>query len=89
MLTLNDEHTRQCLAIKVSRSLKSEDLVQVLDEAIEGYGRPQCILSDNGSQFVAQKSEKHSSSARSTLSPSTLAILYYRAKRHLNERKRE
>ena len=55
ILTVVDEHTRQCLAIKVSRSLKSEDVVQVLVEAIEEYGRPQCIRSDNGSQFVAQK----------------------------------
>ena len=55
MMTLIDGHTRQCLAIKVSRSLKSEDVVEVLVEAIEEYGRPQCIRSDNGSQFVAQK----------------------------------
>ena len=55
MMTLIDEHTRQCLAIKVSRSLKSKDVVEVLVEAIEEYGRPQCIRSDNGSQFVAQK----------------------------------
>ena len=44
MMTIIDEHTRQCLAIKGSRSLKSEDVVQ-----------PPCIRSDNGSQFVAQK----------------------------------
>ena len=55
MLTLIDENTRKCLAIKVSRSLKSEDVVQVLVEAIEVYGRPQCIRSDNDSQFVAHK----------------------------------
>ena len=34
---------------------KSEDVVQVLVEVIEEYGRAQCIRSDNGSQFVAQK----------------------------------
>ena len=51
MLTLIDEHTRQCLAIKVARSLKSKAPVQVLVEAIEGYGRAQCIRSDNGSQL--------------------------------------
>ena len=55
MLTLIDKHTHQCLAIKVARSPKSEDVVQVLVEAIEVYGRPQCIRSDKGSQFAAQK----------------------------------
>ena len=55
MLTLIDKHTRQCLAIKVARSPKNEDVVQVLVEAIEVYGRPQYIRSDKGSQFAAKK----------------------------------
>ena len=55
MMTLIDDHTRKCLAIKVSRSLKSENVVEVLVEAIEEYGSPPCIRSDKDSQFVAQK----------------------------------
>ncbi len=51
LLTLIDEHTRQCLAIKVARSLKSTDVVEVLNEAIRENGKPQCIRSDNGSEF--------------------------------------
>ena len=76
MLTLIDEHTCQCLAIKVARSPKSEDVVQVLVKAIEVYGRPQCIRSDKGSQFEAQKVREASSRARSILSTSTLAALW-------------
>ena len=55
MMTLIDEYTRKCLAIKVSRSLKSENVLQVLVEAIEVYGSPQYIRSDKGSQFAAKK----------------------------------
>ena len=55
LMTLIDEHTRQCLAIKVARSLKSADVVEVLNEAIKDNGKPQCIRSDNGSEFIAHK----------------------------------
>ncbi len=54
-MTLIDEHTRQCLVIKVARSLKSADVVEVLNEAIKDNGKPQCIRSDNGSEFIAPK----------------------------------
>ena len=55
LMTLIDEHTRQCLAIKVARSLNSADVVEVLNEAIKDNGKPQCIRSDNGSEFIAHK----------------------------------
>ncbi len=55
LLTLIDEHTRQCLAIKVARSLKSADVVEVLNDAIRENGKPQCIRSDNGSEFIAHQ----------------------------------
>ena len=73
MLTLIDEYTRKCLAIKVARSPKSEDVVQVLVEAIEMYGRPHPIKVRSSQH---KKSDQHSSSARSTLSPSNLAALW-------------
>ncbi len=55
IMTLIDEHTRQCLAIKAARSLKSADVVEVLNQAIRENGTPQCIRSDNGSEFIAHK----------------------------------
>ncbi len=67
MLTLIDEYIRKCLAIKVARSPKSEDVVQVLVEAIEMYGRPHPIKVRSSQH---KKSEKHSSRARSILSTS-------------------
>jgi len=55
LMTLIDEHTRQCLAIKAARSLKSADVVEVLNDAIKKNGKPQCIRSDNGSEFIAHQ----------------------------------
>lgn len=54
MMTLIDEHTRRCLKIHVARSLKSQDVLKVLYEAIAEYGAPAYIRSDNGSEFIAK-----------------------------------
>jgi putative transposase len=55
MLTLIDEHTRECLAIDVARSLKSEDVLERLSDLFVRRGVPKYIRSDNGSEFTAYK----------------------------------
>ena len=55
MLTLIDEHTRECLAIDVARSLKSEDVLERLSDLFVRRGVPTYIRSDNGSEFTAIK----------------------------------
>jgi putative transposase len=55
MLTLMDEHTRECLAIDVARSLKSEDVLERLSDLFVRRGVPSYIRSDNGSEFTATK----------------------------------
>ena len=54
ILTVIDEHTRECLAIKVARSLKSKDVVDVLADLFIIKGIPEHIRSDNGSEFTAK-----------------------------------
>ena len=54
ILTLIDEYTKQCLAIEVDRSIRAVDAIRVLGRAIEGYGQPEQIRSDNGPEFIAQ-----------------------------------
>lgn len=51
--TLNviDEFTRECLAIRVARSLKGEDVQECLTELFCQRGIPVHIRSDNGSEF--------------------------------------
>ena len=53
MLTVIDEHSRQCLAIRVERALKADDVLQVLTELFLEHGPPCYIRSDNGSEFTA------------------------------------
>jgi transposase InsO family protein len=54
MLTVIDEYTRECLAIKVDRKLKSGDVVMVLADLFIMKGVPEHIRSDNGSEFTAK-----------------------------------
>ena len=53
MLCVIDEHTRECLAIRVERRLNSRDVLDVLGELFVRYGAPEHIRSDNGPEFIA------------------------------------
>ena len=53
MLTVLDEHTRECMAIKVARRLNSKDVLEVLADLMVTHGVPGHIRSDNGSEFTA------------------------------------
>jgi len=53
MLTLMDEFTRECLAIKVDRSLKSHHVIDQLADLFVARGTPDYLRSDNGSEFTA------------------------------------
>ena len=52
-LSIVDEHTRECLALKVGRSITSEDVIDTLAELFAMRGVPKCVRSDNGPEFVA------------------------------------
>jgi transposase InsO family protein len=55
MLTIVDEHTRECLAIDVARKLKSEDVLERLSDLFIRRRVPKYIRSDNGPEFTANK----------------------------------
>ena len=62
MLTLIDEHTRECLAIDVARKLKSEDVLERLSDLLVRRGVPKYIRSRptlrvgaRGPEFTAKK----------------------------------
>jgi len=54
MLTVLDEYTRECLAIRVARRLNSNDVLDTLAELFFRKGIPCHIRSDNGSEFAAR-----------------------------------
>ncbi len=54
MLTLIDEFTRECLAVEVGVSIKSERVRQILQRVCAKIGKPELIRSDNGSEFISQ-----------------------------------
>ena len=54
MLTVIDEHARECLAIAVARNLTSDDVLQVLTGLFVERGPPDHVRSDNGGEFTAK-----------------------------------
>jgi transposase InsO family protein len=55
LLTLIDEYTRECLAIRVARRLGSQDVIETLAEVMVWRGIPEHLRSDNGPEFIAQE----------------------------------
>ncbi len=54
ILNVVDEFTRECLAIRVDRRLRSTDVIDVLSDLFILRGVPGHIRSDNGPEFVAK-----------------------------------
>jgi len=53
VLTLIDEHTRECLAAHVDWSIRAVDVIVVVEVAMARYGVPTHLRSDNGPEFIA------------------------------------
>src|SRR5512146_270548 len=54
ILTLIDEYTRECLALRVARRLNSLEVIDTLADVMLGRGIPEHIRSDNGPEFIAR-----------------------------------
>ena len=63
-LSIVDECTRECLALKVDRSITSEDVIDTLAELFAMRGVPKCIRSDNGPEFMARAIQRWMSRLR-------------------------
>ncbi len=53
-LVVVDEYTRECLAARVARRLRSEDVIDTLADLFVQRGTPEYLRSDNGSEFTAK-----------------------------------
>lgn len=54
ILVLIDEYSRRCLALHVARQIRSNDVIDILAEAMVTYGVPAYLRSDNGPEMVAK-----------------------------------
>ena len=55
-LTVVDEFTRECLAIDVAGSIRSGRVIDVLGQLVSLHGTPRYLRSDNGPEFIADRS---------------------------------
>jgi putative transposase len=55
ILTLIDEYTRECLALRVERRLGSAEVIETLAAVMTTDGIPAHLRSDNGPEFIAQE----------------------------------
>ena len=58
ILTLIDEYTRECLALRVERRLNSLEVIDTLADVMLVRGIPEHIRSDNGPEFIARELQK-------------------------------
>lgn len=58
MLTILDEHTRECHVLRADRALRSGDVLEWLSKAIKEHGAPKYLRSDNGPEFIAKEVQR-------------------------------
>jgi putative transposase len=54
-LNVVDEYTRECLAIRVERSMPAARVIEVLERLVATRGAPSYLRSDNGPEFIASR----------------------------------
>ena len=55
LLTLIDESTRECLAIRVGRCVRGPEVIETLSDAMLFHGIPEHIRSDNGPEMTSKR----------------------------------
>ncbi len=58
MLTILDEHTRECHVLRADRALRAADVLAWLERAIREHGAPDYLRSDNGLEFIAREVQR-------------------------------
>ena len=68
-MTLIDEFTRECLAIRVARRINSFGVIETMADVMLERGVPEHIRSDNGAEMTAKIVRGWFAQRRSTSSP--------------------
>lgn len=53
-LGIVDEFTRECVALVADGSIKAKRVIEVVQQAMQVYGTPAYLRSDNGPEFIAK-----------------------------------
>jgi len=53
VLNVMDQCSRECLTLLADTSIGGARVVRELDELVDRYGKPLCIVSDNGTEFTS------------------------------------
>ena len=54
ILCVIDDYTRECLALVADTSISGQRVARELDRLVRLYGRPETIVSDNGSELTSR-----------------------------------
>ena len=54
-LNIIDHYNRQCKGISIRHSFSGMSVIEQLERAIEQYGKPKFVRSDNGPEFISKK----------------------------------
>jgi len=57
-LNIIDHYNRQCMGISIGHSLPATMAISQLERAIEKYGKPKGIRTDNGPEFTSKRFQK-------------------------------
>lgn len=66
-LTLVDNFSRECLAIRAAPKIQGSDVAEILDEVVEAKGKPLRISLDNGPEFISKALDLWAYQAKVTL----------------------
>jgi putative transposase len=66
-LTLVENFSRECLAIRAEPRLYGSDVAEILDQVVEEKGKPSRIFLDNGPEFISKALDLWAYQARITL----------------------
>jgi putative transposase len=55
IFTVVDNYTRECVCLKVGYTMPSAGVIEGLEQAIKGYGKPNVITCDNGTEFTSNQ----------------------------------
>ena len=74
VLNILDDSNREAVAQEISMSMPAERVISILEKVIFIKGKPECIWTDNGPEFISEKMRMWCEANRIT-SSSSLASL--------------